>query len=108
MVNQAYNYGTNAVVETKHTAPDVFAIKQNYPNPFNPTTSIRYYIPKNGNVRLEIFDIRGQVVDILVDSYMPAGDHLKVWNSANKASGTYFYRLLYGGIRQTKSMILLK
>jgi hypothetical protein len=109
MVDQTYDYSGSTVVKiTKQDAPDAFVIHQNFPNPFNPTTSIQYYIPKSGNVRLEIFDISGQVVDVLVDGYMQAGDHLKVWNSTQRASGTYFYRILYGGFSKTKSMVLMK
>ena len=109
MVNEPYNYsGTTVFVEQKHHAPDVFAIHQNFPNPFNPSTSIQYYIPESGNVRLEIFDIRGQIVDVLVDGFLSAGDHVRVWNSQQRPSGTYFYRLLYKGSSLTKSMILLK
>jgi hypothetical protein len=109
MVNEPYDYsGTTLVASAKPDKPDVFHISQNYPNPFNPSTSIQYYIPKSGNVRLEIFDIRGSLVDVLVDNYAHAGDHVAVWNSQRKASGTYFYRLLYEGSSQTKSMVLLK
>jgi len=109
MVNEPFDYsGTTAVVSIRPETPDVFAIYQNFPNPFNPSTSIRYYIPQSGDVRLEIFDIRGDLVDVLVNAFMPAGDHAGVWNSGRRASGTYFYRLLYGGTRQTKSMVLVK
>jgi hypothetical protein len=109
MVDESFDYsGTTAVVSTRPETPDVFAISQNFPNPFNPSTSIHYYIPQSGDVRLEIFDIRGDLVDVLVDAFMPAGDHVSVWNSARRASGTYFYRLLYGGRGQTKSMVLVK
>jgi hypothetical protein len=110
MVNQPYDYTATAVRQEDHafTEPDAFALFQNFPNPFNPTTSIQYHLPRSGNVRLEIVDIQGQVVDVLVDGYMSAGDHLQVWNSAQKASGTYLYRLLFGGLQKTKSMVLLK
>ncbi len=109
MVNEPYNYtGSTFVASAKPDKPDVFHISQNFPNPFNPSTSIQYYIPKSGNVRLEIFDIRGSLVEVLVDNYALAGDHVAVWNSQKRASGTYFYRLLYEGISQTKPMVLLK
>jgi hypothetical protein len=110
MVDQPYDY-TATSVATRHepySAPDVFAIEQNFPNPFNPTTSIQYYIPKSGNARLEVFDVRGELVDLLVDGPMPAGDHMVVWQSGNRASGTYLYRILFDGMCRTKSMILLK
>ena len=109
MVNEPYDYsGATSVASAKPGKPDFFHISQNYPNPFNPSTSIQYYIPKSGNVRLEIFDVRGSLVEVLVDNYAHAGDHVAVWNSQSKASGTYYYRLLYEGFAQTKSMVLLK
>lgn len=111
LLDQPFDYSGVTAVVTDHgkpKVPDAFAISQNFPNPFNPTTSIQYYIPTSGNVRLEIFDIQGQVVDVLVDGYMPPGDHLQVWNSAYRASGTYFYRLSFGGMSKTKSMVLVK
>lgn len=108
-MNEPFDYsGTTSIAAEKHAAPDVFAIQQNFPNPFNPSTSIQYYIPKDGNVRLEIFNIRGELVDLLVDTFLSAGDHVSVWKSNNRSSGTYFYRLLFGGASLTKSMVLLK
>jgi uncharacterized protein (DUF362 family) len=109
LVNEPYDYtGTSSVAEKRYDKPDVFSISQNFPNPFNPSTSIQYYIPKSGNVKLEIFDVRGELVDVLVDRYLPAGDHVAVWKSERRGSGTYFYRLLYGGFSKTKSMVLVK
>lgn len=109
LVNEPFDYsGTTSIATEKHAALDVFAIHQNFPNPFNPSTSIQYYIPGDGNVRLEIFNIRGELVDVLVDALLSAGDHVSVWKSNNKPSGTYFYRLLFGGASLTKSMVLLK
>ena len=111
MVDQPFDYSGVVAVSTKHDrpgAPDAFAIDQNFPNPFNPTTSIQYTVPKSGTVRLEIFDIHGQVVDVLVDGVVTAGDHLQVWNSASRASGTYFYRLTFEGMSKTKSMVLVR
>jgi len=109
LVNEPYDYsGITAVETAKHSKPDAFALTQNFPNPFNPSTSIQYYIPKSGDVRLEIFDIRGTLVDVLVDSYLAAGDHATVWRSDRRPSGTYFYRLLYGSTNLTKRMLLLK
>lgn len=109
MVNEPYDYtGTTTVQTPKYSKPDVFSICQNYPNPFNPSTSIQYYLPKAGNVRLEIFDVRGELVDVLVDTHLQAGDHLSVWNSERRASGVYIYRMLYQNTRIAKSMVLLK
>jgi hypothetical protein len=110
MVNQPFAYSPTAVTAkpAQPDIPDAVFISQNYPNPFNPSTSIQYHIPASGNVRLEVFDVRGQVVDILVDGSMPAGDHLVVWRSDRRASGTYFYRLSFQGMTKTRSMVLLR
>ncbi|MCX6136235.1 MAG: DUF362 domain-containing protein [Ignavibacteriales bacterium] len=109
LVNEPYDYtGTTVVRAPKYNKPDVFSICQNYPNPFNPSTSIQYYLPSAGNVRIDIFDVRGELVDVVVDTYMQAGDHLSSWNSERRASGVYIYRMLYQNTRIAKSMVLLK
>jgi hypothetical protein len=111
MVDQAFDYSGVTTVRTEQRKPDVpdaFAVSQNFPNPFNPSTSIQYYLPKGGDVRIEILDVQGQVVDVLVDAYISAGDHLTVWHADHRASGTYFYRLFFGGFAKTKSMVLIR
>jgi len=109
LVDEPYDYtGATTVQTPKYNRPDVFSICQNYPNPFNPSTSIQYYLPRAGNVRIELFDIRGDLVEVLVDTYLNAGDHLSVWNSAGRASGVYIYSMLYQDTRIAKSMVLLK
>jgi hypothetical protein len=109
MVDQPFDYSATSVAEKQHPdIPDAVAISQNFPNPFNPSTSIQYHIPSAGRVRLEVFDVRGEAVDVLVDGFQPAGDHLVVWRSDRRASGTYFYRLLFGGMSKTRPMLLLR
>ncbi|MGB2868805.1 MAG: T9SS type A sorting domain-containing protein [Bacteroidota bacterium] len=93
--------------------PSHFDLGQNYPNPFNPTTRIRYTIPEPGNVRLRVFDIRGNEVTTLVDESQSAGVYEAFWNGADRSgipvsSGTYFYRLESGNRTSTQKMLLLK
>ena len=85
---------------------------QNYPNPFNPSTIIPYQLPAATRVRLEVFNILGQRVATLVDGARPAGFHTATWNGTDASgrgvgSGVYLYRLLGGGERLTRSMVLL-
>ena len=110
MVDQPFDYtATSVTTRPPHPdIPDAVAISQNFPNPFNPSTSIQYHLPSPGSVRLEVFDVQGQILDVLVDGVMPAGDHLVVWRIGSKASGTYFYRLSFGGMSKTRSMVLLR
>jgi hypothetical protein len=72
--------------------PESFALAQNFPNPFNPSTTIRFALPQNSYVKLEIFNVVGQRVAELVNGELRAGNHQSVW-SANVASGVYIYRL---------------
>ncbi|KAA3614607.1 MAG: T9SS C-terminal target domain-containing protein [Calditrichaeota bacterium] len=91
------NEGGSAVAE-KTELPQEFALHQNYPNPFNPETYIQFDLPDAADVRLNIFDVRGQKVRELVKNKANAGSHTVLWNGRNDygirvSSGVYFYRL---------------
>ena len=87
--------------------PTEFSLGQNYPNPFNPSTTIRYEMPKAGNVSLKIYNTLGQVVATLVEEDKEAGYYQVEWN-ANVPTGIYFYRLQAGQFAETKKMTLVK
>ncbi|HPS39936.1 MAG TPA: T9SS type A sorting domain-containing protein [Candidatus Cloacimonadota bacterium] len=85
----------------------------NYPNPFNPTTTIAYQLPKNGKVRMDIYNLKGQHVTTLVDEVKVAGSHTAIWNGTDSsgssvASGVYIYRLSFNGVSQSNKMLLMK
>jgi len=73
--------------------PSAFALHTNYPNPFNPTTILRFDLPEEGHVRLEVFDILGKSVAVLADGLRPAGYYSVVWDAGSYASGIYIARL---------------
>jgi hypothetical protein len=81
---------------------------QNYPNPFNPITSIKYSIPKESDVKLEILNILGEQVDLLVNETKTAGSYEAIWNAINLSSGIYFYRIISGNFALVKKMVLMK
>ena len=100
-------------VSAEAPVPSKFDLSQNYPNPFNPTTSIRFELPKNSDVTLEVYNIMGQMVRQLVDSKIEAGYHTVNWNGLNESgvrvgSGVYYYRLVAGDYVSIKKMVLLK
>lgn len=91
------------------TGPSIqFNLLQNYPNPFNPSTTIYYSISKSGSVTLKLYDILGREVRTLVNESEVAGDHHVSFTAVGLASGIYFYRLLAGGMTQTKKLMILK
>jgi len=83
-------------------------LDQNYPNPFNPTTEIAFTLPTAGHVTLEIYNILGQRVAILVDGFRKVGQHTVTWDASGQSSGIYFYRLQAGELVETKKTMLLK
>ena len=90
------------------TLPGRFALDQNFPNPFNPSTSIRYEVQETGRVTLEVFDILGRQVEMLVDGVISAGEYSVTFDAHNLPSGMYLYRLTAGNNVSTKKMLLLK
>jgi len=88
--------------------PAQFILSQNYPNPFNPITEIKYALPKDSYVRLEIYNLLGQKVASLVDGKQKAGYKTARWDAGSFSSGVYFYRLQAGSFVQTRKMVLIK
>jgi len=88
--------------------PREFALSQNYPNPFNPQTTVKFALPKDSHVKIEIFDLLGRKVVTLVDEDREAGVHEVIWNSDKTASGIYFYRMEADGFSKTNKMLLLR
>ncbi|MBU8920245.1 MAG: PQQ-binding-like beta-propeller repeat protein [Bacteroidales bacterium] len=91
----------------------LFFLEQNDPNPFNPITEIRYNLPRDARVRLDIFNILGQKVVTLVNEHQSAGFKTISWNGKNDretdvSSGVYFCRIRAGDYTETRKMILLR
>jgi len=103
-------YGSNPtdLVLQGGQVPDEYGLSQNYPNPFNPTSEIKFSLPEAIFVRLEVYNIMGQLVTTLVDRQMEAGAHSVTWDGREAASGIYLYRLRAGDFTETKKMVLLK
>lgn len=109
--NPSDNRATAAIAvdaEGEGEIPEEFRLDQNYPNPFNPMTTVRYALPEPERVRLELFDVLGRRIAVLIDADQPAGWHNYLVRSDALASGVYLYRLAAGDFSQTKSMIVLK
>ncbi|KAA3606482.1 MAG: T9SS C-terminal target domain-containing protein, partial [Calditrichaeota bacterium] len=90
-----------------------YVLAQNFPNPFNPSTTINFQIAKEQTVKLEVYNLNGEIVKELVNEKMSQGSHKAVWNGTDNfgktvSSGTYFYKISAGTFTQTNKMILLK
>ncbi len=86
---------------------------RNYPNPFNPETTISFELSKAGNVVLDIYNIKGELLKRLINHQMSNGMHSVVWNGKDNnghicSSGIYCCKISNNGIVETKKMLLLK
>ncbi|HPV15390.1 MAG TPA: T9SS type A sorting domain-containing protein, partial [Candidatus Cloacimonadota bacterium] len=89
------------------------ALNGNYPNPFNPETTISYSLKETGRVKLEVYNIKGQLVKTLVDEEQTTGHYKLVFNAKDNkgraiASGVYMLKMVAPGYRKTIKMILMQ
>jgi len=106
------NVMTDIVNDKKN--PAKFYLAQNYPNPFNPSTTIRYHIPEQSQVRIKIYNILGKQIAELTNNIKSAGDYSIKWNAGSLPSGFYFLNIEAISLKsnnrfnKTIKMILLK
>ena len=85
-----------------------YKLYQNYPNPFNPTTKISYRINYEGQVTLQVYNLVGQVIKVLVSEVQTPGRYEVEFDGSEMTSGVYLYKLQINGFTSVKRMTLLK
>jgi plastocyanin len=98
----------NGIQPIGTSVPENYNLQQNFPNPFNPTTNIRFDIPKTTKVKLIVYNIIGEQMDVLVNNELNAGSYNFDWDASAFPSGVYFYVLAADDFRAMKKMILIK
>jgi hypothetical protein len=104
--NGTFSYSDEILVEVD--APTEYALEQNYPNPFNPSTNISFSIAEASVVKIAVFNLLGQQVNLLLDEFREAGLHTVSFNASQLPSGAYFYTIETPQFKQTKKMLLAK
>jgi len=112
-VYEVYSTGVVAGAEGSLPVNLNFELKQNYPNPFNPSTTIEYTLNQPGYVSIDIYNIKGELIDNVYSGFRKEGSYKEVWNGESRignkvSSGTYFYQISHEGNKTTKKMLLLK
>jgi hypothetical protein len=103
-----YSYSNEVEVELENI-PTEFALYQNYPNPFNPSTTIKFGLPMDSKVVLEVYNIVGQKVKTLINNESKAtGYHQVNFNANELATGIYIYRIKANDYTSTKKFVLMK
>jgi len=93
--------------------PAVTKLEGNYPNPFNPSTTIRFAVKEPGQITINVYNNKGQLVKTLLNENKKAGNHSVIWNGTDNngksvSSGIYLYRMQTTGLSQTRKMMLMK
>lgn len=99
---------TPNAIEDEIAIPVEFRLDRNYPNPFNPSTTLQFQLPKNEQVKIDIYDLMGKKVKTLVNNRYDAGVHQVIMDASGLSSGTYFYSIQAGENFATGKCLLLK
>ncbi len=95
-------------IEVGVTGPKEYALFQNYPNPFNPTTTIKFALPDDSRVKINVYNTVGQLIQTLIDKEMASGYYEANFNASKLSSGVYLYQMQVGSFIATKKMLLIK
>jgi len=102
-------YDTTVGVEkVADEIPQSFTIYQNYPNPFNPSTTIKFALPVDSRIKINIYNSLGQLVETLLDKEMESGYHEVNFDASRLANGVYLYQLQANDYVSVKKMLLIK
>jgi|GEM_PF-119253 len=88
--------------------PMEYQLRQNYPNPFNQSTVIQYRLPHGTDVKVAVYNTRGQLVAVLVQGYREGGEHKVVFESGSLSSGVYLYRLKTANFEDVRKFIFMR
>ena len=104
--NGAFEYSNEIFAEI--SAPFEFALNQNYPNPFNPTTSINFSLAEPSLVKLSVYNLLGEEVQVLKNEFMNAGSFNITFDAASLPSGMYLYKIETSQFSSVRKMMLMK
>ncbi|MDP6685261.1 MAG: T9SS type A sorting domain-containing protein [Candidatus Marinimicrobia bacterium] len=110
---QVLDFGgkSETFVLRKSTSPKIpteFALHPAHPNPFNPLTVIQFSIAELSHVNLSIYDIKGRLVETLVNEKFLEGNHQIQWNASGFPSGIYFIQFSSGELIETQKIVLMR
>lgn len=107
--SKIYSFTTGLTTSIEESdLPTSFSLSQNYPNPFNPSTQIQFTIPQASHVKIEVFNMLGQSVGVLVNGVRQQGTHSIEFSGDDLSSGVYMYRMSTPTYNQSRFMHLVK
>lgn len=106
LVDEYFDYASVSGIPM-NPSPLPFKLGENFPNPFCEQTHVPFQIQNTGLVRIEIINEQGRTVDVLVNGQMKPGKHMIPWNSSQHPAGLYLCRMSFGGMLQSRKMLLV-
>ena len=106
-------FSSEMVLVDTENIPSSFNLYPNFPNPFNPSTKISYDLAEDSHVEIEIFDMKGRLINNLVSKIQNSGKQYVIWNGVdysgkNVSAGIYIYQLKAGENIFSRKMVLMK
>jgi|GEM_PF-613702 len=98
----------SAAVEVIVLPPNGFSLGQNYPNPFNPITVIPLDLPEPATIKLTLYNLLGEQVEVIASGQFDVGHHQILFNTQNLAAGLYFYKLETKDFSDVNKLVILK
>ena len=101
------------LVKSNYGGAGSIVMRQNFPNPFNPMTKIQWAQDKPGRVNVRVFNVRGELVKTITDTWYPKGEHTVAWNGETQhggraSSGVYYIRSSANGSNDVIKAVLTK
>ncbi|MBC8346656.1 MAG: lamin tail domain-containing protein [Candidatus Marinimicrobia bacterium] len=90
------------------STPKQFRLFPAFPNPFNGSTTIEFELENGGFIKMDVYNINGQMVDSIINERFPAGRHSVRWNGNHIPSGIYFCQLKSGLTIKINKLVLIK
>jgi len=101
-------YGQILEIHNDNITPDSPFIVESYPNPFNSTINIHFVIPFKGDVKFDIIDMKGRIIERTQLGETESGKYEISWNSQNNPSGVYLVIVHLNELTSTKKTVLIK
>ena len=102
------HFNMSVINLTDKFLPTEVSLSNAYPNPFNPVTMLTYDVPSDMNVSMGIYDVRGRLVDELVNDMREQGRYEIIWNADQYSSGVYMVKMTAGSTVKVQKVMLVK
>jgi len=102
------NSSINKLMVSGDNIPEAYSLEQNYPNPFNPSTQIKFSVSKQTQLKLNLYNVLGELVQTIADGVYEPGYYAVTFDAVDLVSGIYVYRLESAEIVQSKKMVLVR